>query len=71
MKIVFLPFFVNIVNENEFSCKILSRYFAFKIILVIVDTTTAPGLYIVGQKYSCSGIGRLKMLRPKYGTDSL
>ena len=49
MKVVFLAFFVKIVNENEFSCKILIRYFAFKIILVIVDTTAAPGLYIVGQ----------------------
>ena len=33
VKVVFLPFFVKIVNENEFSCKILSRYFAFKRIL--------------------------------------
>ena len=33
MQVVFLPFFVGIVNESEFSCKILSRYFAFKIIL--------------------------------------
>ena len=32
VQVVFLPFFVVIVNENEFSCKILSRYFAFKII---------------------------------------
>ena len=31
VQVVFLPFFVVIVNENEFSCKILSRYFAFKI----------------------------------------
>ena len=31
--VVFLPFFVGIVNESEFFCKILSRYFAFKIIL--------------------------------------
>ena len=26
----FLSFFVGKLNENEFSCKILSRYFSFK-----------------------------------------
>ena len=33
VKVVFLPFFVKIVNENEFSCKSLNRYFTFKRIL--------------------------------------
>ena len=33
MQVVFLPFFVGIVNKSECSCKILSRYLAFKKIL--------------------------------------
>ena len=31
-----LPFFIKIVNENEFSCKILSRHFKFKRILRLI-----------------------------------
>ena len=32
VQVAFLLFFVRIVDESECSCKILGRYFAFKII---------------------------------------
>ena len=47
VQVVFLLFFVGIVNESERSCKILSRYFAFKIILSLKTLEIKKKIYYV------------------------